>query len=70
MKKTTPYLIPAAFLAISVFQACKREPSCEVRMGGVRLQARGIPMADHFLGNADAFTIGINGKTTVYYFVG
>lgn len=36
--------------------------------GGVRLQAGGIPMADHFLGNADAFTIGINGKTTVYDF--
>lgn len=36
--------------------------------GGVRLQAGGIPMADNFLGNADAFTIGINGKTTVYDF--
>jgi hypothetical protein len=36
--------------------------------GGVRLQAGGIPMADHFLGNADAFTIGINGKTTIYDF--
>ncbi len=36
--------------------------------GGVRLQAGGIPMADHFIGNADAFTIGINGKTTVYDF--
>lgn len=36
--------------------------------GGVRLQAGGIPMANNFLGNADAFTIGINGKTTVYDF--
>ena len=36
--------------------------------GGVRLQAGGIPMADNFLGNADAFTIGINGKITVYDF--
>jgi hypothetical protein len=36
--------------------------------GGVRLQAGGIPMADNFLGNADAFTIGINGNTTVYDF--
>jgi hypothetical protein len=36
--------------------------------GGIRLQAGGIPMADHFLGNADAFTIGINGRTTVYDF--
>ncbi len=36
--------------------------------GGVRLQAGGIPMADNFIGNADAFTIGINGKTTVYDF--
>lgn len=36
--------------------------------GGVRIQAGGIPMADNFIGNADAFTIGINGKTTVYDF--
>lgn len=36
--------------------------------GGVRLQAGGIPMADNFIGNADAFAIGINGKTTVYDF--
>jgi len=36
--------------------------------GGVRIQAGGTPMADHFLGNADASTIGINGKTTVYDF--
>jgi hypothetical protein len=36
--------------------------------GGIRLQAGGTPMADNFLGNADAFTIGINGKTTVYVF--
>ena len=36
--------------------------------GGVRLQAGGIPMADNFLGNADAFAIGIYGKTTVYDF--
>lgn len=36
--------------------------------GGVRLQAGGIPMADNFLGNADAFTIGINGQTIVYDF--
>ncbi len=36
--------------------------------GGVRLQAGGIPMANHFIGNVDAFTIGINGKTTVYDF--
>jgi hypothetical protein len=25
-------------------------------------------LADNFLGNADAFTIGINGKTTIYDF--
>lgn len=36
--------------------------------GGIRLQAGGTPMADNFLGNADAFTIGINGKTTIYDF--
>lgn len=36
--------------------------------GGVRLQSGGIPMADNFLGNADAFAIGINGKTTIYDF--
>jgi hypothetical protein len=36
--------------------------------GGVRLQAGGIPMADNFIGNADAFAIGINGKTTIYDF--
>lgn len=36
--------------------------------GGVRLQAGGTPMADNFVGNADAFTIGINGKTTIYDF--
>ncbi len=36
--------------------------------GGVRLQAGGVPMADNFIGNADAFTIGINGKITVYDF--
>ena len=36
--------------------------------GGVRIQAGGIPMADNFLGNADALTIGINGKTTIYDF--
>lgn len=36
--------------------------------GGVRLQAGGTPMANNFLGNADAFAIGINGKTTVYDF--
>lgn len=36
--------------------------------GGVRLQAGGIPMKDNFVGNADAFTIGINGKTTVFDF--
>ena len=36
--------------------------------GGVRIQAGGIPMADNFIGNTDAFTIGINGKTTVYDF--
>jgi hypothetical protein len=36
--------------------------------GGVRIQAGGIPMADNFIGNADAFIIGINGKTTVYDF--
>lgn len=36
--------------------------------GGVRIQAGGIPMADHFLGNADAFAIGIKGKTIIYDF--
>jgi hypothetical protein len=36
--------------------------------GGIRLQAGGVPMANNFVGNADAFTIGVNGKTTVYDF--
>jgi hypothetical protein len=36
--------------------------------GGVRLQAGGIAMADNFVGNVDAFIIGINGKTTIYDF--
>jgi hypothetical protein len=36
--------------------------------GGLRLSAGGIPMANNFIGNADAFTIAIDGKTTVYDF--
>jgi hypothetical protein len=36
--------------------------------GGVRLQAGGIAMADNFLGNVDAFVIGINGKTVIFDF--
>jgi hypothetical protein len=38
------------------------------RGGGVRIQAGGPDMSDNFIGNIDAFTIGINGKTTVYDF--
>lgn len=38
------------------------------RGGGIRIQAGGPDMSDNFVGNIDAFTIGINGKTTVYDF--
>ncbi len=38
------------------------------RGGGVRIQVGGPDMSDNFIGNIDAFTIGINGKTTVYDF--
>lgn len=36
--------------------------------GGVRIQVGGPDMADNFIGNVDAITIGVNGKTTVYDF--
>jgi len=38
------------------------------RGGGIRIQAGGPDMSDNFIGNIDAFTIGINGKTTIYDF--
>lgn len=38
------------------------------RGGGIRIQAGGPDMSDNFIGNIDAFTIGINGNTTVYDF--
>ena len=36
--------------------------------GGIRIQSGGPDMSDNFIGNIDAFTIGVNGKTKVYDF--
>jgi hypothetical protein len=67
-KKTFDAHPPLLSLASFIAQHPKARIVNDSLGGGVRIQAGGIPMADHFLGNADAFAIGINGKTTIYDF--